>query len=171
MRCIHTIRGVAKTEVFPPLNFHQCLCVEIIQWRVKFKKYHQLTNPKACVKCNEKTVKQAYHIVCKPCSSALKICCKCGKPNESINFEDTERQEDTDQKFIDALKNVRERERRTLLRLAHSNQSTTEVGSTITDKEKPSSLMDGANELIVEKLSKMNCNWKDEYETDDYESS
>ncbi|CAH8651344.1 unnamed protein product [Heterobilharzia americana] len=70
-----------------PLDLLCPRCVEIIQWRVKFKKYHQLTNPKACVKCNEKTVKQAYHIVCKPCSSALKICCKCGKPNESINFE------------------------------------------------------------------------------------
>ncbi|CAH8568267.1 unnamed protein product [Schistosoma turkestanicum] len=85
-------------------------CSDVIQWRVKYKKYHQLSNPRVCVKCNRKTVKQAYYTVCVDCSCALKICSKCGKSDESINFDSTETQ-DLDQQFTDALKTVRERER------------------------------------------------------------
>ncbi|CAH8634651.1 unnamed protein product [Schistosoma mattheei] len=87
-------------------------CTGVVQWRVKYKKYHQLANPRVCVKCNGKTVKQAYHTICTDCSSALKICSKCGKSDGSITFGATENQEDINQQFIDALKNVRERERR-----------------------------------------------------------
>lgn len=36
------------------------------------------------VKCSQKTVKDAYHIICKPCSLQLEICCKCGKKEEII---------------------------------------------------------------------------------------
>lgn len=36
------------------------------------------------VKCSQKTVKDAYHIICKPCSLQLEICCKCGKKEDII---------------------------------------------------------------------------------------
>ncbi|TMS03925.1 Uncharacterized protein E3U43_000814 [Larimichthys crocea] len=60
-----------------------------------------LTNQqRASVKCSQKTVKDAYHIVCKPCSLQLEICCKCGKKEEiviPINSQaDQEEQEEED---------------------------------------------------------------------------
>lgn len=36
------------------------------------------------VKCSQKTVKDAYYIICKPCSLQLEICCKCGKKEEIV---------------------------------------------------------------------------------------
>ncbi|XP_054842542.1 uncharacterized protein C9orf85 homolog [Eublepharis macularius] len=54
-------------------------CKEVLEWRVKFNKYKPLTKPKKCVKCLQKTVKDSYHIVCKPCACELELCAKCGK--------------------------------------------------------------------------------------------
>lgn len=36
------------------------------------------------VKCSQRTVRDAYHIICKPCSLQLEICCKCGKKEEIV---------------------------------------------------------------------------------------
>lgn len=52
-------------------------CTEIIQWKIKYKKYKPLTATKKCVKCEQKTVKHAYHIMCMPCSRKDGICSKC----------------------------------------------------------------------------------------------
>ncbi|XP_020654277.3 uncharacterized protein C9orf85 homolog [Pogona vitticeps] len=59
-------------------------CKEVLEWRVKFSKYKPLTQPKKCVKCLQKTVKDSYHIVCKPCACELNLCAKCGKKEEIV---------------------------------------------------------------------------------------
>ncbi|CAH8673802.1 hypothetical protein MS3_00003984 [Schistosoma haematobium] len=142
-------------------------CTGVVQWRVKYKKYHQLANPRVCVKCNGKTVKQAYHTICTDCSSALKICSKCGKSDGSITFGATENQEDINQQFIDALKNVRERERRALLRLTQSNKKPIESGNINADEEFH---LNSLNKLIVKELSDIKFD-EDKYESDDYKYS
>ncbi|CAH8653452.1 unnamed protein product [Schistosoma guineensis] len=119
------------------------------------------------VKCNGKTVKQAYHTICTDCSSALKICSKCGKSDGSITFGTTENQEDINQQFIDALKNVRERERRALLRLTQSNKKPIESGNINADEEFH---LNSLNKLIVKELSDIKFD-EDKYESDDYKSS
>ncbi|CAG8524069.1 10455_t:CDS:2, partial [Paraglomus brasilianum] len=53
------------------------VCREIIEWRKQFKKYKPLTTPKKCVGCLEKTVKEAYHILCNKCASTKGVCAKC----------------------------------------------------------------------------------------------
>ncbi|XP_077331075.1 uncharacterized protein C9orf85 homolog isoform X1 [Lithobates pipiens] len=58
-------------------------CKDVLEWKVKFSKYKSLSQPKKCVKCLQKTVKDAYHIICKPCATKLDLCAKCGK-NEDI---------------------------------------------------------------------------------------
>uniref|UniRef100_A0A3B3HMD7 Chromosome 9 open reading frame 85 n=1 Tax=Oryzias latipes TaxID=8090 RepID=A0A3B3HMD7_ORYLA len=77
-------------------------CKGVLEWKVKYSKYKPLTQPKKCVKCSQKTVKDAYHIVCKPCSLQLEICCKCGKKEEIVipvnSHLETTDQEDDDQK-------------------------------------------------------------------------
>ncbi|XP_037338411.2 uncharacterized protein C9orf85 homolog [Pungitius pungitius] len=73
-------------------------CKGVLEWKVKYKKYKTLTQPKKCVKCSQKTVKDAYHIICKPCSLQLEICCKCGKKEEIvIPLNSHEDQEDDDE--------------------------------------------------------------------------
>ncbi|XP_060093447.1 uncharacterized protein C9orf85 homolog [Heteronotia binoei] len=59
-------------------------CKEVVEWRVKFNKYKPLTKPKKCVKCLQKTVKDSYHIICKPCACELDLCAKCGKREEIV---------------------------------------------------------------------------------------
>ncbi|XP_009865275.1 PREDICTED: uncharacterized protein C9orf85 homolog, partial [Apaloderma vittatum] len=59
-------------------------CKGILEWRVKFSKYKLLSKPKKCVKCLQKTVKDPYHIICRPCAGKLDICAKCGKEEEIV---------------------------------------------------------------------------------------
>ncbi|XP_075684191.1 uncharacterized protein C9orf85 homolog isoform X2 [Rhinoderma darwinii] len=54
-------------------------CRDVLEWRVKYSKYKSLSQPKKCVKCLQKTVKDSYHIICKPCALQLELCAKCGK--------------------------------------------------------------------------------------------
>ncbi|XP_010114098.1 PREDICTED: uncharacterized protein C9orf85 homolog [Chlamydotis macqueenii] len=59
-------------------------CKGILEWRVKFSKYKLLSKPKKCVKCLQKTVKDPYHIICRPCAGKLEVCAKCGKEEEIV---------------------------------------------------------------------------------------
>ncbi|KAM9394490.1 uncharacterized protein C9orf85 homolog [Pholidichthys leucotaenia] len=71
----------ANSKVHDGLCQH---CKGVLEWKVKYNKYKPLTQPKRCVKCSQKTVKDAYHIICKPCSVQLEICCKCGKKEDIV---------------------------------------------------------------------------------------
>ncbi|XP_034548587.1 uncharacterized protein C9orf85 homolog [Notolabrus celidotus] len=74
-------------------------CKGVLEWKVKYKKYKPLTQAKKCVKCSQKAVKDAYHIICKPCSLQLEICCKCGKKDDiviPINSQEEEKETDED---------------------------------------------------------------------------
>jgi len=62
-------------------------CHDVIQWKITYKKYKPLTVPKKCTKCEQKTIKDAYHIVCIPCGQKFDICCKCGKKEEVIQHK------------------------------------------------------------------------------------
>ncbi|CAK6950164.1 uncharacterized protein C9orf85 homolog [Scomber scombrus] len=78
-------------------------CKEVLEWRVKYNKYKTLTQPKKCVKCFQKSVKDAYHIICKPCALQLDVCCKCGKKEDIVipvnsHLDKTENEEDEEQK-------------------------------------------------------------------------
>lgn len=55
-------------------------CKDILEWKIKYKKYKMLKAPKNCNKCHSKCVKEAYHTSCYQCSSSLGICPKCGIP-------------------------------------------------------------------------------------------
>ncbi|KAG7490003.1 hypothetical protein JOB18_025826 [Solea senegalensis] len=71
----------AKSKVHDGLCQH---CKDVLEWKVKYSKYKSLTQPRKCVKCSQKTVKDAYHVICKPCSLQLEICCKCGKKEDIV---------------------------------------------------------------------------------------
>lgn len=60
-------------------------CMDIIQWKIKYKKYKPLTQPKKCTKCSQKAVKKAYYIICSKCAKEMGICAKCGERREIIH--------------------------------------------------------------------------------------
>ncbi|KAL6465956.1 hypothetical protein MHYP_G00260890 [Metynnis hypsauchen] len=77
-------------------------CKDVLEWKVKYNKYKFLTQPRKCVKCLQKTVKDAYHIMCKPCALRLELCAKCGKNEEIVlplnrKEEEEEVEEEADQ--------------------------------------------------------------------------
>uniref|UniRef100_A0A2K5CHQ0 Uncharacterized protein n=1 Tax=Aotus nancymaae TaxID=37293 RepID=A0A2K5CHQ0_AOTNA len=55
-----------------------------LEWRVKYSKYKPLSKPKKCVKCLQKTVKDSYHIICRPCACELEVRAKCGKKEDTV---------------------------------------------------------------------------------------
>lgn len=59
-------------------------CKEVLEWKVKYNKYKPITQARTCVKCSQKTVKDAYHVICKPCSTKLELCAKCGKKEDIV---------------------------------------------------------------------------------------
>lgn len=61
-----------------PISDNLCpKCKEIIEWRKKYRKYKPLTVPKKCIMCDGKSVKDAYHVICKECSDKNNKCSKC----------------------------------------------------------------------------------------------
>lgn len=90
----------AKSKIHDGLCQH---CKGVLEWKVKYNKYKTLTQPRKCVKCSQKNVKDAYHIICKPCSLQLEICCKCGKKEDIViplnsQVDKTDQEEDGEQR-------------------------------------------------------------------------
>lgn len=78
-----------KIKVLNTLTFDNVCpkCKAILEWKVKYKKYKPLKAAKTCVKCSEKTVKEAYHTLCGKCSQAAQLCPKCGKGIDQPSME------------------------------------------------------------------------------------
>lgn len=92
-------------------------CKEIIEWKIKYKKYKPLTQPKKCVKCEQKTVKKAYHVMCFECGKQTGVCTKCCQSKEIVEAPPSEAEQlKLDNELQQLLKSLPERKRRTFLR-------------------------------------------------------
>ncbi|XP_071844768.1 uncharacterized protein [Apostichopus japonicus] len=114
-------------------------CMQIIQWKIQYKKYKQLTQPKKCTKCLQKTVKKAYYVICSKCAKDNRTCAKCGEKAEIIHENTpTASEAAAQQSALEAeLRYMTERERRAYYR----NQRKVKV-----DEEGPDSC-DGNDDL------------------------
>ncbi|KAI1320202.1 hypothetical protein EDD11_001807 [Mortierella claussenii] len=93
-------------------------CVEVIMWRKKFKKYKPLTTMKKCVNCEQKAIKDAYHVICNKCAGEKNVCAKCLESREIVptNIK-TEKEIVQEQVELERLlSGMNERERRSYLR-------------------------------------------------------
>ncbi|KYQ92581.1 hypothetical protein DLAC_06571 [Tieghemostelium lacteum] len=111
--------GSKKTEMILALpNEGLCYkCHETIEWRKRYRRYKPLTVPGKCNKCQQKTVKRAYHSTCDDCSIKNNICAKCNEPKGIINKIVSKEEQDKEQAQIrEALKSMTERQRRTFFR-------------------------------------------------------
>uniref|UniRef100_A0A2M4ASY6 Uncharacterized protein n=1 Tax=Anopheles triannulatus TaxID=58253 RepID=A0A2M4ASY6_9DIPT len=95
-------------------------CKSVIDWKIKYRKYKPLTQPKSCNKCGERKVKRAYHVICRDCALGSRCCAKCLKsadetkiiPPEPTPEEQVKLKAEMDQ----LIKSLPERKRRTFLR-------------------------------------------------------
>jgi len=92
-------------------------CKDIIEWKIKYKKYKPLTKPATCVRCKGKTVKRAYYTVCEPCAKEAGVCAKCNSKSEIVlppQNQSEQQKHDTELQF--QLKQLSERQRRSYYR-------------------------------------------------------
>lgn len=123
-------------------------CKVIIEWKIKYKKYKPLTQPKKCVKCEQKTVKHAYHVMCLDCGRKLQVCTKCCKSKELVAAPPSQQEQlKLDEEMQQLLKSLPERKRRTFIRYMNKQQK----GEDGEVKEKTKDeLVDKLNSLKVE---------------------
>jgi len=100
-------------------------CKQVLEWRVHFRKYKPLTQPKKCVKCLQRTVIRAYYIICDDCGTKENLCCKCGESqNAPIERPVPAVEEEREQaEFEIDVKLLRERQRRKFYRLMKQGMS------------------------------------------------
>ncbi|EDV26825.1 uncharacterized protein TRIADDRAFT_23218, partial [Trichoplax adhaerens] len=60
-------------------------CKDVIEWKIRYKKYKPLTQPGKCVKCLERNIMQSYYVICSNCSTTHGYCAKCGKKFENMD--------------------------------------------------------------------------------------
>ncbi|ELR21715.1 uncharacterized protein ACA1_384380 [Acanthamoeba castellanii str. Neff] len=87
-------------------------CHDIIEWKKKYRKYKPLTTPKRCTKCQEKTVKRAYHTICDGCARKTK---------------DPGQDEREEREYEEALSLLSERQRRAYFRRKEKGQPVDDI--------------------------------------------
>ncbi|KCV72312.1 hypothetical protein H696_01708 [Fonticula alba] len=101
-----------------PINGLCKSCRDVLEWRKKFRKYKPLTTPKKCVSCEQRAIREAYHVICDDCCRRDNVCSKCLKPRAlvedgGLTHAERQRLEEEERHHIQSL---RERERRSYLR-------------------------------------------------------
>ncbi|XP_004304215.1 PREDICTED: uncharacterized protein C9orf85 homolog [Fragaria vesca subsp. vesca] len=98
-------------------------CKEQIEWKRKYGKYKTLTEPTKCQRCTKRNVRQSHHKLCQPCAKEHGVCAKCCSRNERIVGKDPAEVEAEQKELQEAIKNARERDRRTLLRAMNAGKA------------------------------------------------
>ncbi|XP_021905438.1 uncharacterized protein C9orf85 homolog isoform X2 [Carica papaya] len=98
-------------------------CKEQIDWKRLYGKYKPLKEPAKCQRCSKRNVRQAYHNLCFGCAKEHNVCAKCCCKVDHILGRDATEVEAEQKMLEEAIKNARERDRRTLLRAKQSIQS------------------------------------------------
>jgi hypothetical protein len=63
-------------------------CIQIIEWKKKYRKYKALTKPRKCTGCSLPKIKLAYHVLCGECAAKRGgVCPKCLKTREESDKE------------------------------------------------------------------------------------
>lgn len=102
---------------------HVCeRCKKIIEWKIKYKKYKPLKTAAKCIKCEQKTIKHAYHNMCLTCATQYNVCPKCGNEGNIVNEEPNKAEIiKLDTQLQNLLKRLSERKRRTFMRYINCN--------------------------------------------------
>ncbi|XP_075145569.1 uncharacterized protein C9orf85 homolog [Haematobia irritans] len=95
-------------------------CKGVIEWKIKYKKYKPLSQPKTCTKCQQKKIRKAYHVLCRDCALEARVCAKCMKSAEEVEIEPAQPTPEEELKLKvemeRLIKSFPERKRRAFLR-------------------------------------------------------
>ncbi|XP_017067378.1 uncharacterized protein C9orf85 homolog [Drosophila eugracilis] len=150
-------------------------CKEQIEWKIKYKKYKPLTQAKTCAHCKERTVKKAYHVVCRDCAIKANACAKCLKSAKEVDIEEpqpTPREEQQLQSEMDRLvKSFSERKRRAFLRYMKKGKEKEKTQGEpdeeqLENEEKAKRVAHTRDELLA-KIKQLDLAGEDEEEEDD----
>ncbi|GAB0094024.1 nucleolar transcription factor 1 [Sergentomyia squamirostris] len=132
-------------------------CQGVIEWKIKYKKYKPLSQPKTCIKCGNRCVKKAYHVMCTECALKLKVCAKCNKSPEEGGIlppvPTRPEQMKLDAEMQHMIKRLPERKRRTFLRfMKKGKKAASKEGE---DLEESQGGNDDSNEIPAEAPQKI----------------
>uniref|UniRef100_A0A1A9X269 Uncharacterized protein n=1 Tax=Glossina brevipalpis TaxID=37001 RepID=A0A1A9X269_9MUSC len=152
-------------------------CKDVIEWKIKYKKYKPLSQPKTCAKCQQRNVRKAYHVLCKDCALESRVCAKCLKTAEEVEIESPQPSPEEQVKLkveMDKLiKSFPERKRRAFLRYMEKGKKETDDSyslQSIEGNEKIQTVPHSRDELLQKieelKLGAINEDNDDEFVTD-----
>ncbi|XP_022208767.1 uncharacterized protein C9orf85 homolog [Drosophila obscura] len=150
-------------------------CKEVIEWKIKYKKYKPLTQAKTCSHCKERTVKKAYHVICRECAIKAHACAKCLKTADEVAIEapePTPQEEQQLQVEMDRLvKSFSERKRRAFLRYMNKGkkQETAEKDEETEEIEEKAKRVAHTRAELLDKIKQLNLAEEDDYDDDDDE--
>jgi len=58
-------------------------CLDILEWKINYRKYKPLTAAAKCIKCEGRNIYKAYRQICDSCALSKKLCSKCMEPTEA----------------------------------------------------------------------------------------
>ncbi|CAK9175782.1 unnamed protein product [Ilex paraguariensis] len=143
-------------------------CKDQIEWKRKYGKYKPLIEPAKCQRCSKRTVRQAYHNLCPACAKEQNVCAKCScQVGQIIGRQALDSSEvEAEQKTLEeAIKNARERDRRTLLR-AMNKGKTNSAKTPVNNESKAGELLAVSS---LEKFTELSRDDEKEEEEDDDE--
>ncbi|CAK9811193.1 Uncharacterized protein C9orf85 homolog [Anthophora plagiata] len=155
-------------------------CKKVIEWKIKYKKYKPLKAPSKCIKCEQKTVKHAYHKICLPCAKQHEICPKCGNTGDIVEGKpNKEEATKLDAELQSLLKTLPERKRRSFIRYMNLTKRNLKKNKNVKKNEDEETDEDGEQEQdtsVMETMFKENLLLKlkslviKEEDTDDFNS-
>ncbi|XP_043718870.1 uncharacterized protein LOC122666845 [Telopea speciosissima] len=127
-------------------------CKGQIEWKRRYGKYKPLVEPAKCQRCSKRAVRQAYHNLCPACAKDQKVCAKCCCHVDRTVGRDCSEVEAEQKALEEAIKNARERDRRTLLRAMNKGKTQTKTSSNGERKVElfPAASLDQYAELSIE---------------------
>ncbi|KAH8397468.1 hypothetical protein KR222_006391, partial [Zaprionus bogoriensis] len=151
-------------------------CKEVIEWKIKYKKYKPLTQAKTCARCQQRTVRKAYHVICRDCAVKDHVCAKCLKSADEVEIEapePTPQEEQQLQVEMDRLiKSFSERKRRAFLRFMNKGRKKDEQEAEPLDEEakeaqEKATRVRHTREELLEKIKQLNL--AEEGDDDDFD--
>lgn len=115
-RKINETEPGGRFRPFPEVTGVCSRCRDQIEWKRKYGKYKPLVEPSKCQKCSKRAVRQAYLNLCPGCAKDQGVCAKCCSRVDHLVGRDAAEVEAEQKMLEEAIKNARERDRRTLLR-------------------------------------------------------
>ncbi|KAJ3144422.1 hypothetical protein HDU89_008248 [Geranomyces variabilis] len=110
-------QSASKIAALPAQGLCQ-KCLDIIDWRKRMSKYKPLTQPKTCLACHGKKIKDAYHVLCRDCAGEQNVCAKCRESTEIVisDHKPASQRLREEQEQQQLLASMSERQRRSYLR-------------------------------------------------------